>query len=119
MAGATTLGAGGSYEQHYRVTVSDPLAPQYPNYSMLIDSGGEEPDGVAGPLTTHFVVPSLLLIARAQTDIGLHNAETAAIGISRANAPSVLIPSQRPDPVPSSPRRACRAGPASCVPIHR
>ena len=41
MSGATTLGAGGSYEQHYRVTVSDPLAPQYPNYSMLIDSGGE------------------------------------------------------------------------------
>ena len=100
MAVATKLGAGGSYEQHYWVTVSDPLTPLYPSYSMLIDSGGEELDGVAGPLTTTYAVPSLLLSARAQTDIGLHKAATAAIGISRANAPSVLIPSQRPDPVP-------------------
>ena len=45
-------------------------------------------------------MPSLLLTARAQTDIGLHKAETAAIGISRANAPSVLIPGQGPDPFP-------------------
>ena len=98
MASATTLGADTSYSETYFVTVPDPLNPF--SYSLPIGSGQEGLEAAAGPLTTIGAWPSLQLRARAQTDMGLHRVETAAIGISRVTAPSVLIPSQGPDPIP-------------------
>lgn len=97
---AATLESSGAWQQIYRVQITNPTQPGYPGYPLLIDGSGVQETGATGPLSAFLGDSALRVNTWARTDIGEHHVQATLIGRSRDLAPSLVLPTTGPSPVP-------------------